>query len=242
VTTHTTDVVKQALAAITKDMDPSTGMYPDGWRCTGCGAELNADGGHPAELYAGTYTGLCCGCERKPYFVVAGSELPDGGRQVSHPPHCPSWRRSREEYWSYENCAECGGAGMRMIHRHDACGGPYPMYCRTCMDRVMAPRKANELQLLTDVAAALEMLELVELPADEERSAAWRTLVGHLATLVPNVLKVWADVPTVWRPTVYVLQTAEARLKPAQRRAKRPDTLRRHLVAALRAEAEERTA
>ena len=38
------------------------GMYPQ-HECSGCGKLLNADGGHPAELYAGTYTGLCYECE-----------------------------------------------------------------------------------------------------------------------------------------------------------------------------------
>lgn len=31
--------------------------------CNRCGKPLNKDGGHPAELYAGTYTGLCYGCQ-----------------------------------------------------------------------------------------------------------------------------------------------------------------------------------
>lgn len=130
---------------------------------------------------------------------------------------------------------------MRMISRSDAYGGSYPSYCRACMERVMAPRRANERQLLVDVAAELEAAELVELPGDEQHSGAWRTLVGHLATMVPAMLDRWRDTPTVWTPTVYVLQTAESRLTSAQRRAKRPDTLRRHLVAALRAEAEHRS-
>jgi hypothetical protein len=107
------------------------GMYPP-HPCKGCGKPLNADGGHPAELYAGTYTGLCYACERKGPLVVATFE--DGCKLVSHPPHCPAWRRDREEYYWFEGCGQCQ-QGRVWVSRAYSEGGPYTQSCPACAPR-----------------------------------------------------------------------------------------------------------
>jgi hypothetical protein len=231
--------VADALAAITKHMDPSTGMLPSDWACRACAKTLNADGSHPAELYAGTFTGLCYSCERSGSYVVPGSELPDGARRVSHPPHCPSWRRSREEYWSYSDCEECGGAGRKMISRSNPMGGPYPQFCRPCQARVTSSRIANEVALLRAVAGALEKGTLATLPAGNLLTAAEASVTEACERVSAEALVKFARTPAPWRPAPYVLAQAQRRLTRAQKNAKRPATLRRHLVVALRAEADE---
>lgn len=89
------------------------GMYPDWFWCTGCGKQLNADAGHPAELYAGTYNGLCYGCTKRGAYVAKVCAL-DGAREVSWPPHSPSWRRDREKHIAYADCETCGGLGIEL--------------------------------------------------------------------------------------------------------------------------------
>lgn len=116
-------------------MDPSTGMYPSTWTCRGCGCPLNADGFHPAELYAGTYTGLCYDCERKPFFVASTYAL-DGAMRVSYPPSRPSWRRDREEFVAYADCETCGGGGIGSVD--SLRGSTYRHYCAACHDRFYA--------------------------------------------------------------------------------------------------------
>jgi hypothetical protein len=121
------------------------GMYPD-HNCKSCGKLLNADGGHPAELYAGTYTGLCYKCEKSSAYPVYIHF--DGAVTYSHPPHCPSWRRSRENFIGFPDCPECGGEdkkiatrgwryskGRHLIARADSGGGDYPENCKLCSDR-----------------------------------------------------------------------------------------------------------
>lgn len=108
------------------------GMLP-ARSCTGCGKQLNADGNHPAELYAGTYTGLCYTCEKKPFFVTR-TEF-DGALILSYPPHCPSWRRDRETFIAYDDCEKCHGKGRFMVSRSFSQGGPYPKNCDVCSAR-----------------------------------------------------------------------------------------------------------
>jgi hypothetical protein len=218
-------------------MDKSTGMYPADWTCKACGKVLNADGGHPAELYAGTYTGLCYGCERGGPYVVPDSELPDGARRVSWPPACPSWRRDRTEHWAYPDCEDCKGQGARMRYGRN---GQWTEGCRSCLTRVMAPRKANEVKFLRTVAGALEMVPLRDVAPEGEQTPALASMLEAIRRVLPLSERMFAHEPTVWTPQRYVLREAESRLKPAQLRAKRADTLRRHVVAALRAEADER--
>ena len=109
------------------------GMYPQ-HDCKACGKPLNADGGHPAELYAGTYTGLCYECEKKGAYEE--KELPSGAKMMSHPPHCPSWRRDRERFYWFPDCANqrCD-KGREMVSRSLSLGGSYPVQCPACMRR-----------------------------------------------------------------------------------------------------------
>ena len=69
---------------------PWDGMLPQ-HPCKWCGKLLNQDGYHPAELYAGTYTGLCSSCESFGPRIL--QEFYDGCKLISHPPSTPSHRR-----------------------------------------------------------------------------------------------------------------------------------------------------
>jgi hypothetical protein len=229
--------IQDTLDRAYRDMDPSTGMFPADWRCKVCDVLLNADGNHPAELYAGTFTGLCYRCERGPAYVVPDSELPDGARQVSHPPSCPSWRRDRTTHWAYPDCADCGGMGARVRYGHN---GSYTEYCRACMDRVIAPRKVAEVELLRAVADALEVEHLRVVEPAGEQTPALASVKDAIGRVVGPAMAHWADQPVVWQPR-HVLSSAEARVTRAQLKAKRAETLRRHVVTALRAEADDRT-
>lgn len=101
--------------------------------CQGCGKPLNRDK-NPAELYAGTFTGLCYECERKAAYVTY--EFSDGAKYWSHAPHCPSWRRDRETFIAYDDCPECKEKhGRIMVSRNFSQGGPYPIQCQTCLSR-----------------------------------------------------------------------------------------------------------
>lgn len=226
-----------ALERAYAPMDKSTGMYPADWTCKACGKVLNADGGHPAELYAGTYTGLCYGCERAGTYVVPDSELPDGARRVSWPPACPSWRRDRTEHWAYPDCEDCKGKGARMRYGHM---NQWTEFCRPCLARVMAPLRANEIKLLLTVAGALEIVPLRDIAPEGEQTPGLASVSEAIRRVLAMSERMFANEPAAWTPQRYTLREAEARLKPAQLRAKRADTLRRHVVAALRAEATER--
>jgi len=113
-------------------MDPKTGMYPENWVCLRCGKQLNADGGHPAETYAGTFNGLCYACTAEGGYVEKIHEL-DGCRYWSYPPHCPSWRRDREHFYAYEDCAVCGGKGY--TKETYVSGGRIKEHCADCSRR-----------------------------------------------------------------------------------------------------------
>jgi hypothetical protein len=233
-----TNPVAELLERAYRDMDPSTGMFPADWTCRVCGKRLNADGHHPAELYAGTFTGLCYGCERGAAYVVPDSELPDGARRVSHPPSCPSWRRDRTEHWAYPDCEECGGMGARMRYGRN---GQYTEYCRPCLTRVSVPRRTNEVALLRTIAGALTMVPLRDVEPDAELTPAQASAVELVGRVTKMAERMFSREPAVWRPSSpALLRAAEGRLKPAQRNVKRADTLRRHLVAALLAEADAR--
>lgn len=109
------------------------GMLPDWFFCTGCGKQLNADGNHPAELYAGTFNGLCYGCTSRGAYVAKTCAL-DGALLVSWPPHCPSWRRDRETFIAYPDCTACGGLGVSGRGSSTG-GGTYPLHCGLCSAR-----------------------------------------------------------------------------------------------------------
>jgi hypothetical protein len=120
----------QLLEALGMDRD---GMFPPR-PCRNCGKPLNADGNHPAELYAGTFTGLCYGCERAAPYIQ--QRWADGAQLVSHPPSCPSWRRDRETFVGYPDCPTCAGAGVEQTTW--TAGGPARHYCRGCIARFSA--------------------------------------------------------------------------------------------------------
>jgi hypothetical protein len=110
--------------------------------CLACGKPLNADGNHPAETYAGTWTGLCYGCTKAPAVIVAVAVL-DGLQKVSYPPHCPSWRRDRETFHGYPGCGTCQGMGVGS-HGTSVGGSTYRIQCKACADR----RDAHPLRAL----------------------------------------------------------------------------------------------
>ena len=112
-------------------MDERGFLPPHG--CKACGQPLcGPDTGRPAELYAGTYTGLCYPCTNSGPVVLR--VLGDGCQVWSHPPHCPSWRRARETFWHYPDCATCR-QGMIWVYRPDGQGGSYGRQCEPCMSR-----------------------------------------------------------------------------------------------------------
>ncbi len=117
------------------------GMYPQ-HNCKGCNKPLNADSGHPAELYAGTYTGLCYTCERAPRYII--KTFCDGAIRYSYAPQCPSWRRDRKEFIAYTDCTDCRGNG-RISHYSYSSWSDYFAQCQACSDRFYnyPPRKAR---------------------------------------------------------------------------------------------------
>jgi hypothetical protein len=94
--------------------------------CHECGKPLNPHGHRPAELYAGTYTGLCYSCQAsgpRPLYV----ELLDRATWIEYPPHCPSHSRSRETFVTYADCPDCRGEGRVVVSR--------PVNCTRCWSR-----------------------------------------------------------------------------------------------------------
>lgn len=112
----------------------SQGMYPV-HPCKKCGKDLGGgkmDGSYarPAELYAGTYTGLCYSCQNSgPYLETT---FFDGIERWNFPPHCPSWRRDRETYVFRPGC-DCE-KGRRIVSRHPMYGGSYFIQCEQCSE------------------------------------------------------------------------------------------------------------
>jgi hypothetical protein len=103
--------------------------------CGKCGALLQGeDSGRPAELYAGTYTGLCYSCQNSSDFVAKIEGL-DEARYISTPPSCPSWRRDRESYIAYSDCIKCKGIGYSWVSRSNSVGGSYRHYCEECLKK-----------------------------------------------------------------------------------------------------------
>lgn len=111
---------------------PWDGFLQEGSKCEQCGKILNEDGQYPAELYAGTYCGLCDQCMCQGIYQVKGNS--DGSKLMSHPPHCPSWRRDREEYIWFEDCDLCNKGAVK-IDRSFAYGGTYNVQCKKCSER-----------------------------------------------------------------------------------------------------------
>ncbi|MGN6633849.1 MAG: hypothetical protein ACTHJ6_00115 [Oryzihumus sp.] len=137
-------------------------MGPDGLfqvelRCLRCSKVLNADGGHPAEVHAGCYNGLCYACTAAgPY--VEKVYLLDGARAVNYPPHCPSWRRDREHFTGYLDCPECKGSGVAGWLPTAGGSSSYRHYCTACHSRFYDPplrrRSCDWSRLLMERAQA----------------------------------------------------------------------------------------
>lgn len=102
--------------------------------CYRCTTPLQGQySGHPAESYAGTFTGLCGKCTHAEPIKIG--EYDNGAELWEYAPHCPSWRRDRETYIAFSDCLRCIGRGFSWIGRSDASGGSYRAYCRECNGR-----------------------------------------------------------------------------------------------------------
>jgi len=135
--------VEQLYKEQVLDVMDDRGMLPAA-KCMGCGKELNADGNHPAERYAGTANGLCYPCTNKGPILMTTN--PQGAVVWNCPPHCPSWRRDRETFYQFPGC-DCDH-GRLWVNRSDSQGGRYPQECPKCEaihnqhPTVVAARKA----------------------------------------------------------------------------------------------------
>lgn len=111
------------------DWQVDSEYYYTGAECLRCGKVLGTR--IPAEIYAGTFNGLCYGCTAAGPYIVRVSLL-DGARVLSYPPHCPSWRRDRETFTAYADCETCQGSGVQR-----RCVGQtgYREYCKPCIQR-----------------------------------------------------------------------------------------------------------
>ena len=172
------------------------GMLPP-HDCTKCGKPLNADGDHPAELYAGSYTGLCYKCQHSSAYKIVDS--PDGScSQMSHPPHCPSWRRTRELYWWWHDCQnpKCH-QGAEGVYRPDSQGGSYVIWCPTCQEAYNALPSTIEagrqlMRLLASQTYWRERSEaeynkrLRKAKADPEPTAGPRPIADTLLASLPQ--------------------------------------------------------
>lgn len=125
------------IAKVYKIMFDSQGYYPP-HNCQSCNTPLMGENsGRPAELYAGTYTGLCYKCQSKPSAVIYVHPL-DECQKISYPPHNPAWRRDRETFLAYADCSECKGAGMILQpYNPDTWSCSYEQ-CDSCLERYYA--------------------------------------------------------------------------------------------------------
>lgn len=150
-----TNIIEETIRKAFRDMDPITGHFPS-WPCQGCGKELDGENGrNPAETYAGTFNGLCYACTAAAPFVVSIAEL-DGARDVSWPPHCPAWRRDREDFYAYEDCEICDGMGATRAYRTRSIvsgGGPFWERCPSCGPRYWNHPRRRWLQAREDLLA-----------------------------------------------------------------------------------------
>lgn len=145
----------------------ANGFYP-AHGCRRCGTPLQGQGsGRPAELYAGTYTGLCYPCTSKP-GPLDEAPGPGGSRLVSFPPPLPSHRRDRVQFVAFGDCLACGGAGSssHYVEYRDWYGRPcsgvnHREQCRPCEERAHPElRSAREREeLRKELRAELESLK-----------------------------------------------------------------------------------
>jgi hypothetical protein len=165
-----------------KQQTPWDGMLPQ-HPCKWCGKLLNQDGYHPAELYAGTYTGLCYACEGLGPRIL--QEFYDGCKLVSHPPSSPSYRRNRDEHYWYPDCSnkKCnmGTVWEWRPYVPGLGGGSYRSYCPDCLRRHCAwteGREQRKLQGQTpyeELAARFQAASQVSEQESEKRTTKTRT-------------------------------------------------------------------
>ena len=110
------------------------GFYPP-HNCRNCGLPLSGENGpRPAELYAGTYTGLCYKCQSIAKAVVHTSHL-DGAMHISYRAQNYSGLGSRVCYVAYADCPVCNGNGrIKGEYNRNACCYSY-RHCMTCHHR-----------------------------------------------------------------------------------------------------------
>lgn len=198
------------VAAIYKaaGMD-SNGFYPQ-HPCKACGKPLQGDGdGHPAESYAGTYTGLCDVCTRAGGYVE--HTYRDGAQRWSYPPHCPAWRRDRETFHAYPDCQTCQGSGRLYVSRSCAVGGSYYSYCPQCFERfygepLRAEHSRRSDQIARDAQDAYSRdvkalakrthRKVTDIPAAELADLARAHLDRR--TLAMAELQAWSESEHVW--------------------------------------------
>lgn len=208
------NVVEAALKRAYKDMDRD-GMYPADWTCRSCGKVLNAGGQYPAELYAGTYNGLCYSCTSGTSYVEAVYEM-DGAQRWSHPPTTPSWRRDREDSTGYPDCEKCKGTGTAGMRYTSQWGSRYRERCQDCTQRFYANRQHwTELDRRMREAAENRYQRAV-------KAYALRVL-GKKKAAKKAVEQVIADTdPAVWMgirvPILWQVERAKARLRTLEKR------------------------
>jgi hypothetical protein len=126
------------------------GMLSQELVCKRCGKKLNADGNHPAERYAGTCTFECDVCANAGPYVL--ERVVSGAARWSCPPHCPSWRRDREQFYQFEGCSCDHGRTWESSfvgwgsHTHR-----YPVQCRKCLSQHMRHPEVIEAQRKDDL-------------------------------------------------------------------------------------------
>jgi hypothetical protein len=128
------DAIEQKINTV-RDLMDKDGMFPSDLTCIRCGKVLNADGGHPAELYAGTFNGLCYPCTSSGGYIEH-VEILDGALSWSYPPSCPSWRRDREHAIGYADCETCKGSGIEGTHYSNSTR--WRDRCKACSERHQA--------------------------------------------------------------------------------------------------------
>lgn len=184
------------------------GFIPGPVHCRRCRALLHGQGsGYPAETYLGTYNGLCYPCTGRPPEVVG--HYSDGAVLVDHPPHCPSWRRSRERFFAWADCQTCQGLGVKWKYGQH---GRYPTQCADCRDRRYGTWHAYTKRQ----RAIRDEIEQLEKAAKKEQKklgtgwvAAWAT--NPIAVRYRLLVKELWETPVVREPRPELTLLEEAR-------------------------------
>jgi hypothetical protein len=163
-------------------------MY-EGATCKRCGVVMGGrfDGigwDRPAEIYAGTYTGLCDKCMYEKDYTV--KEYGCDAKLISVPPDCPSWRRNRKEFIAYSDCETCKGSSW-VWKRSGAWGERYKAQCETCWRKYYDhPRRMFRRKYIE--AERLNIVELMDMGFNAEAKT-----LGLKVKLVGTMLKNYSD-------------------------------------------------